>query len=57
MNKNLSRIAVIMISIVLIILIYQTFILNQASMYNYLGIIAFVVFLIISFYDMRTAEE
>jgi hypothetical protein len=57
MNKNLSRIAVIMISIVLIILIYQTFILNQHSLYNYLGILAFAVFLIISFYDIRNAEE
>jgi hypothetical protein len=57
MNKNLSIIAVIMISIVLVILIYQTFLLGQYSTYNYLAIIAFVVFLFISLYDMRNADE
>ena len=57
MNKNLSIIAVIMISIVLVILIYQTFLLGQYSTYNYLAIIAFVVFLFISLYDMRNADD
>lgn len=57
MNKSLSRIAVVMISIILVILIYQTFILKQYSTYNYLGIIAFIIFLAISVYDMRNAEE
>ncbi len=57
MNKNLSLIAILMISIVLVILIYQTFILGQHSLYNYLAIVAFVIFFIISFYDMRNAEE
>ncbi|NYB52677.1 MAG: hypothetical protein HVN35_08990 [Methanobacteriaceae archaeon] len=57
MNKNLSQIAVIMISIILIILIFQTFILNQNSMYNYVGIIAFAIFLIISIHDLKNAEE
>lgn len=57
MNKNLSIIAVIMISIVLVILLYQTFLLGQYSTYNYLAIIAFVVFLFISLYDMRNADD
>lgn len=57
MNKNLSIIAVIMISIVLVILIYQTFLLGQYSTYNYLAIIAFVGFLLISIYDMRNADD
>jgi len=57
MNKNLSIIAIIMISIVLVALIYQTFILGQYSTYNYLAIIAFVVFLFISIYDMRNADD
>ncbi len=57
MNKNLSIIAIIMISIVLGALIYQTFILGQYSTYNYLAIIAFVVFLFISIYDMRNADD
>jgi hypothetical protein len=46
-----------MISIVLVALIYQTFILGQYSTYNYLAIIAFVVFLFISIYDMRNADD
>nr|WP_319373704.1 hypothetical protein [uncultured Methanobacterium sp.] len=57
MNKNLSIIAIIMISIVLVALIYQTFILGQYSTYNYLAIIAFVGFLFISIYDMRNADD
>ncbi|MDY9924057.1 hypothetical protein [Methanobacterium sp.] len=57
MNKNLSRIAVLMISVVLVVLLYQTFILGQYSTYNYLAIIAFVVFLFISLYDMRNADD
>ena len=57
MNKNLSRIAVLMISVVLVVLLYQTFILGQYSTYNYLAIIAFVVFLLISLYDMRNADD
>jgi len=57
MNKNLSIIAIIMISIVLVALIYQTFILGQYSTYNYLAIIAFVSFLFISIYDMRNADD
>ncbi|MBI5460112.1 hypothetical protein [Methanobacterium sp.] len=57
MNKNLSRIAVLMISVVLVVLLYQTFILGQYSTYNYLAIIAFVVFLFISLYDMGNADD
>jgi len=57
MDKNLSRIAVLMISVVLVVLLYQTFILGQYSTYNYLAIIAFVVFLFISIYDMRNADD
>ena len=57
MNKDLSRVAVIMISVILVILIYQTFFLKQYLVYNYLGIIAFIIFLAISVYDMRNAEE
>ena len=57
MDKNLSILAVIMISIVLVILIYQTFLLGQYSTYNYLAIIAFVMFLFISLYDMRNADD
>lgn len=57
MNKNLSFVAVLMISLVLVILIYQTFFLNQQSMYNYLGIVAFVIFLIISLYDIKNADN
>ncbi len=57
MNKNLSRIAVLMISLILVILIYQTFLLGQYSTYNYLAIIAFLIFLFISIYDMRNADD
>ncbi|MBI4814005.1 MAG: hypothetical protein HY802_06900 [Methanobacterium sp.] len=57
MNKNLSRIAVLMISVVLVVLLYQTFLLEQYSTYNYLAIIAFVGFLFISIYDMRNADD
>ena len=57
MNKNLSRIAVLMISVVLVVLLYQTFLLGQYSTYNYLAIIAFVGFLFISIYDMRNADD
>ena len=57
MNKNLSRIAVILISIVLVILIYQTFILKQYLFYNYLGIVAFMVFLLISLHDLRNISD
>jgi hypothetical protein len=57
MDKNLSMVAVALISVVLVILIYQTFILNQNTMYNYLGIVAFVVFLFISIYDMKNSEK
>lgn len=57
MNKNLSHIAVVMISIILVIIIYQTFILKQYTTYNYLGIVAFIIFLAISVYDVRNADE
>ena len=57
MDKKLSLIAGIMISIILMILVYQTFILKQSSTFNYLAILAFLIFLIISVYDMRNADE
>jgi len=57
MNKNLSFIALFMISIILVSILYQTFILGQHSIYNYLAIVVFVIFFIISVYDIRNAEE
>jgi competence protein ComGF len=57
MNKNLSYIAVVMISIILVVIIYQTFILKQYTTYNYMGIVAFIIFLAISVYDLRNAED
>lgn len=57
MNKQLSTIAVVMISVILVILIYQTFILKQYLLFNYIGILAFIIFLAISLHDMRNAEK
>ena len=57
MNKSLSILATVLISVILVIIIFQTFVLGQYSMYNYLAIVAFLVFLFISIYDVRNADE
>ncbi|HII83522.1 MAG TPA: hypothetical protein HA271_01495 [Methanobacterium subterraneum] len=57
MNKSLSILATILISVILVIIIFQTLVLGQHSVYNYLAIVAFLVFLFISIYDVRNAEE
>jgi hypothetical protein len=57
MNKSLSILATILISVILVIIILQTFVLGQYSMYNYLAIVAFLVFLFISIHDVRNADE
>lgn len=57
MNKSLSILATVLISVILVILIFQTLILGQHSMFNYLAIVAFLIFLFISVYDMRNADE
>ena len=57
MNKSLSILATILISVILVIIIFQTFVMGQHSLYNYLAIVAFLVFLFISIYDVRNADE
>jgi len=57
MNKSLSILATVLISVILVIIIFQTFVLGQYSLYNYLAIVAFLVFLFISIYDVRNAAD
>jgi hypothetical protein len=42
--------------IILVILLYQTFVMGQYSTFNFLAILAFAVFLAISIYDWRNAD-
>ena len=42
--------------IILVILLYQTFVMGQYSTFNFLAILAFLVFLAISIYDWRNAD-
>ncbi|CDG66089.1 MAG: hypothetical protein PWQ15_1891 [Methanobacterium sp.] len=56
-NKDLSLIAIILLGIILVALLYQTFLLGHYSTFNFMAILAFAVFLAISIYDWKNADS